>query len=282
VATVFEKSVETLDVQQFTSLIGQASRPSHSGAVSASLTLAWRAVLKIKHVPWQLLDVTMYPILITLMFAYIFGGALAGSTSEYVQFLIPGTLVQTVAMISMYTALGLNTDISKGIFDRFRSLPFWRPAVLIGALLGDMIRYTLAGSVVLFVGIILGLRPESGLVGIVLSLGIVMFFAFSLSWVWTFVGLLMEDPESVSMISGLVTFPLTFVSNVFVDPATMPALLQPIANINPVSLTTTAVRGLMSGDAAGMDIVYVLVASTLTIVVFAPLTMHLYNRRGNT
>jgi ABC-2 type transport system permease protein len=190
--------------------------------------------------------------------------------------------VQTVAMISMYTALGLNTDISKGIFDRFRSLPFWRPAVLIGALLGDMIRYTLAGSVVLFVGIILGLRPESGLVGIVLSLGIVMFFAFSLSWVWTFVGLLMEDPESVSMISGLVTFPLTFVSNVFVDPATMPALLQPIANINPVSLTTTAVRGLMSGDAAGMDIVYVLVASTLTIVVFAPLTMHLYNRRGNT
>jgi hypothetical protein len=104
VATVFEKSVETLDVQQFTSLIGQASRPSHSGAVSASLTLAWRAVLKIKHVPWQLLDVTMYPILITLMFAYIFGGALAGSTSEYVQFLIPGTLVQTVAMISMYTA----------------------------------------------------------------------------------------------------------------------------------------------------------------------------------
>lgn len=254
--------------------------PERPGAISASLTLAWRAILKIKHVPWQLTDVTLYPILITLMFTYIFGGALAGSTTEYVQELIPGILVQSVALVSMHTALGLNTDISKGIFDRFRSLYFWQPAVLIGALIGDMIRYAIGGLVVIGLGLILGLRPETGLIGIALSLCGVLLFAFSLSWIWTTLGLLMDDPESVSMISSLVTFPLTFISNVFVDPATMPPLLQPVANLNPVSLTTTAVRGLMSGDIIAFQMVSVLLACCILIAIFAPLTMVLYRNKN--
>jgi ABC-2 type transport system permease protein len=256
------------------------NRPSRPSPLSASLTLGWRALLKIKHVPWQLIDVIMYPILITLMFTYIFGGALAGSVTEYVQRLVPGILVQIVAMISMHTALGLNTDIAKGIFDRFRSLPFWRPAVLVGALLGDAMRYMVGGSVVIGLGLILGLRPGAGIEGVLLSLGIVLIFAFSLSWIWTTVGLLVDNPESVSMISSLSTFPLTFISNVFVDPSTMPPLLQSIANLNPISLTTTAVRGLMAGNATGNEVIQVFIACLILIGVFAPLSIHLYNSKN--
>ena len=194
-------------------------RPPRPSPLSASLTHAWRALLKIKHVPWQLLDVTMFPVLMTVMFTYIFGGALAGSIEIYVQHLVPGILVMTVSMISMYTALGLNMDISKGIFDRFRALPFWRPAVLVGALLGDMIRYGTAAMVVIVLGMLLGFRPEAGLTGVLSGTALVLVFAFSLSWIWTTLGLLIDNPESVSVISSLTTFPLTFVSNVFVDPA---------------------------------------------------------------
>jgi len=154
----------TMPVDQGTlhSALSTQTPPARPNALAASLTFAWRALLKIKHVPFQLFDVTMFPIMITLMFTFLFGGALAGSIEVYVQTLIPGILVMTVAMISMYTALGLNTDISKGIFDRFRSLPFWRPAVLVGALLGDTVRYTIAAIVVIALGVILGFRHPAG------------------------------------------------------------------------------------------------------------------------
>jgi ABC-2 type transport system permease protein len=191
------------------------------GALSASLTLGWRALLKIKHVPTQLVDAIIFPILITLMFTYVFGGAVAGSVEAYLQRLIPGILVMTIAMSSSYTASGLNTDIAKGIFDRFRSLPFWRPAVIVGSLLGDTVRYMTTALVVIVLSLILGFRPEAGLSGVLLSPGLSLVFAFSLSWIWTAVGLLMDDAESVQIMSQVVTFPLLFISNVFVDPATI-------------------------------------------------------------
>ena len=256
------------------------SRPARPSALSASLTLGWRALLKLKYVPSQLVDATMFPILMTLMFTYVFGGALAGSVTKYLQQLIPGILVLTVAMISSYTALGLNRDIQKGLFDRFRSLPFWRPAVLVGALLGDIGRYTLAALVIIGLGLILGFRPEAGLSGVLLSLGLVLVFAFSLSWVWTTVGLLMDDPESVMMVSQLASFPLLFISNVFVDPATMPNFLQKFMGVNPVSLTVTAVRGLMHGNVTTTQIGYMFLSCAILITIFAPLTMHLYNNKN--
>src|SRR5690554_1201660 len=135
------------------------ARPAAPHPVSMSLTFGWRALLRIKHVPEQLFDVTMFPIMFTLMFTYLFGGALAGSPQAYVQQLLPGILVLTVAMITMYTGLGINKDINKGVFDRFRSLPIWRPAVLVGALLGDVLRYTLASLIVIGLGLLLGFRP---------------------------------------------------------------------------------------------------------------------------
>lgn len=271
-----------IDKQVLASAITAKNRPMRASAFAASITLGWRAMLKLKHVPLQLIDVTMFPILITVLMTYIFGGALAGSVNEYVQQLIPGILVLTVAMISMYTAVGLNNDISKGIFDRFRSLPFWRPAVLVGALIGDMLRYTLAGGVVIIVGIILGFRPDAGVSGIVFSLGLLLVFAFSISWIWTSLGLLMDDAEAVTMASQMATFPLTFLSNVFVDPETMPEIMQKFVNINPVSLTATAVRGIMNGNVTAEQIGYVFLSCAILMAIFVPTTMYLYNNKNAT
>lgn len=269
-----------IDDKAIHSVLSVRSRPERPSALSASLTLGWRAILKLKHVPLQIFDVTMFPIMMTLMFTYLFGGALAGSVKEYVQLLIPGILVMTVAMISMYTAIGINTDITKGVFDRFRSLPFWRPAVLVGALLGDMVRYTIAATVVIVLGLILGFRPDGGAIGVVLALGLLLIFAFSLSWIWTMMGLLMRDPESVMMTSGIASFPLTFASNIFVDPTTMPSWLQSFVKINPISLVVTAVRGLMHGTATSQQVSEALLASAILVAIFAPLTMYLYNNKN--
>ncbi|MFD4183131.1 ABC transporter permease, partial [Rhodococcus sp. NPDC058514] len=164
-------------------------RPARPNALSASLSFGWRALLKIKHVPEQLFDVTMFPIMFTLMFTYLFGGALAGSTEAYVQFLIPGILVQTVVMITMYTGLTLNKDIEKGVFDRFRSLPIWRPAPLVGALFGDVVRYTIASVIVMILGLILGFRPQGGFVGVVATIALLRLLSFSMCWIWAMLAL---------------------------------------------------------------------------------------------
>lgn len=269
-----------VDANLIASVNSIQKRPQRPSPLSASLTHAWRAMLKIKHVPWQMLDVTIFPILMTVMFTYVFGSALAGSIDVYVQQLVPGILVMTVAMISMYTAVGLNNDITKGIFDRFRALSFWRPAVLVGALLGDVMRYSVASVVVIVLGVLLGFRPEAGVVGVVSATLLVLVFAFSLSWIWTTIGLLVDNPETVSVISSLTTFPLTFVSNVFVDPATMPEFLRGFVEINPISLTAKAARGLMHGTATSTDIVLVLIACVALIAIFAPLSMYLYNNKN--
>ena len=278
--TILESTGKVIDESVFLSTQSLNSYRHRSNLISATLTFSWRAILKIKHVPWQLIDVIMFPILITLMFTYIFGGALAGSVSLYVQQLIPGVVVQTVTMISVHTALGLNNDISKGIFDRFRSLPFWQPAVLLGALLGDMIRYSITSIVVISLGFVLGFRSEAGIVGVILSLGAVLIFAFSLSWIWTALGLLVDDPQSVSLLSSLATFPLTFISNVFVDPVTMPDFFQTLAEINPISLTTTVVRGLMAGNVTLAQVVSMFAACGVLISFFAPATMYFYKNKG--
>ena len=261
------------------SALSSRKRPSRPNALSASLTFGWRALLKIKHVPEQLFDVTAFPIMFTLMFTYLFGGALAGSTSEYLQFLLPGILVQTVVFITMYTGMGLNTDISKGIFDRFRSLPIWRPATLVGALLGDVLRYTMASTIVIVLGLVLGFRPAGGVLGVLSSVILLLVFSFSLSWIWTTLGLVLGTPNSVMMSSFLILFPLTFASNIFVDPRTMPSWLEAIVGANPITHLVTAVRALMHGSVAAGQIGWVLLMSGGLIAVFAPLTMYLYRNK---
>jgi len=261
------------------SALSPRARPTRASALSASLTFWWRAMLKIKHVPEQMFDVTASPVMFLLMFTYLFGGAIAGSTGEYLQFVLPGILVMTVAFITIYTGLGVKNDIKKGIFDRFRSLPIWQPAFLVGALLADTVRYTMASAVIVVLGLILGFRPEGGFAGVVTSVLLLLVFSFSLSWIWIALGLVMRTPESLMAVSMIILFPLTFVSNVFVLPQTMPAWLEGVVNVNPITHLVTAIRGLMSWKVIADEIVWVLFTCAVLVAVFSPLTVYLYRGR---
>ena len=261
------------------SALSSSKRPRRPNALSASLTFGWRAMLKIKHVPEQLFDAVGNPIIFTLLFTYLLGGAIGGSPGAYLQFLLPGILVQTVLLITSYTGFNLNTDFSKGVADRFRSLPVWRPSVIVGALFGDAARYTLASVIVLLLGLVLGFRTEGGVVGVLLSVALILVFAFSLSWIWTALGLVLRTPNSVLWVSTLIMFPLTFASNIFVEPKTMPGWLQTAVVLNPITHLVTAVRGLMSGTVLMGQISWLLAACAGLIVVFAPITMHLYRNK---
>jgi ABC-2 type transport system permease protein len=254
------------------------TRPATPGALSASLTYSWRAMLKIKHVPQQLLDVTAFPIMFTLLFTFLFGGALEGSTSKYAQFAIPGILVQTVAFITMYTGVALNTDISKGVFDRFRSLPIWRSSVLVGALIADLARYTFAAAVVFLLGIALGFRPDD-VAGVLLALFLLLVFALSLTTIWTIFGLILRTPESVMQTSIMILFPLVFLTNIWVSEDTMPGWLQAVVKVNPVTRVVIAVRDLMHGSASAGNIGWALLSCAVIATVFAPITVRLYNRK---
>ena len=278
-ATTAEQASAPVTEDALRSVLLAGERPSRPGPVLTSLTFGWRALLKIKHVPEQLVDVTMFPIMFTLMFTYLFGGALAGSTQEYLQFLLPGILVQANVMITMNTGITLNTDIQKGVFDRFRSLPVWRPSPLVGALLGDLVRYSIGSAIVITLGLVLGFRPEGGAVGVVLSVALLLVFSFCLSWLWTMLSLILRTPNSVAGVSMMVMFPLTFVSNIFVDPKTMPGWLQAVVEVNPITHLTTVVRGLMHGSVPAGEIGWVLVSSVLLVAVFGPITMVLYRNK---
>lgn len=253
--------------------------PAPATSVSASFTFAWRAVLKIKHVPEQLGDVIGIPVMFTLLFTYLFGGALAGSTRHYLQFLLPGTLALAVIFVTVYSGVTLNRDLSTGAFDRFRSLPVWRPAPILGSMIGDVGRYLFAAAIVLGLGFAMGYRSAGGVFGVLGALGLVIAFALALTCVWTTLGLVLRTPNAVLNFGFVVLFPVTFVSNVFVEPSTMPAWLRHAATANPVTHLTNAVRDLMGGQPAGHEVVWVLVASLAIAAVFAPLTGWLYRRR---
>jgi ABC-2 type transport system permease protein len=259
-------------------LLGMRARPRPASALSAVATLAWRAMLKIKHVPFQLFDVTVMPIMFTLLFTYIFGGALAGTPRQYIQYLLPGILVQTVIFITVYTGMGLNTDIHKGLFDRFRSLPMWQPAPLLGALAGDLFRYSVASTLILVMGFILGFRPQGGAVGVLLAVALVLVFAFALSWLWIIVGMLVRTPESVMTTSFVFLMPLTFASDIFVRLDTMPGWLQEVVGRNPVTQLANASRALMHGQSPGGAVLWVLAASALIVLVAAPIAMRMYRK----
>ncbi|MGK5498299.1 ABC transporter permease [Streptomyces sp. URMC 125] len=260
-------------------LLVARERPPRPSAWSASLAFGWRAVLKIKHVPEQLFDVTVFPVMMVLMFTYLFGGALAGSTTEYLQFLLPGIVVMNIVMITMYTGVAINIDIDKGVFDRFRTLQVWRPSAMVGYLLGDVLRYAIACAVMLALGLLLGFRPEGGAPGVLAGVALLIAFAFAFSWIWTMFGLMLRTEKSVMGVSMMVIFPLTFLSNIFVDPSTMPGWLQAFVDNSPVTHLASAVRGLMAGDWPADEIAWSLGWGAMLVAVFGTATMRLYNRR---
>ena len=256
-----------------------ASADVRPGVPGTILTFAWRTLLKMRHAPQQLFDAVAFPIMVTLVFTYLFGGALAGSTSRYLTYLLPGVVVLTVVMISMSTGVALNTDIATGVFDRFRSLPIWRPAMIIGALLADVVRYLTASVIALGLGMAMGFRPAGGLAGALLGLLLLQVFAFSLAWVWTTLGLIASKPQTVMSVSGIALFPLLFCSDIFVEPRTMPGWLATLVDVNPISHAVAAERALMYGTATTGQVGTALLTCALLVAVFGSATGYLFARQ---
>ena len=254
------------------------SHPKRASALSATLTFGWRGMLKVKHVPEQLIDVTITPVMFTLLFTYLFGGAIAGSTSAYRDFILPGVLVIAVLFTTVYSGIAINTDKTKGVIDRFRSLPIWPSAPILGALIGDMVRYLVAATVIIVLGLILGFRPSNGVPGVLASVGLVVLFSFGLSWVFTSLGLVMRSPNATMNAGFMSIFPLTFLSNVYVEPNTLPSGLEAFVNANPISHLVSACRGLMDGSLDAENLIVVLGTTVLLTAIFLPLTTYLYRR----
>jgi ABC-2 type transport system permease protein len=255
-----------------------STRPPKARAVSAVLTFGWRGMLKVKHVPEQLIDVTITPVMFTLLFIYLFGGAIAGSTGAYRDFVLPGVLVIAVLFTTVYSGIAINTDLTRGVIDRFRSLPIWPSAPLLGALLGDMVRYLVAATVIIVLGLILGFRPDNGVPGVLASVGLVVLFSFGVSWIFTSLGLVMRSPNATMNAGFMSIFPLTFLSNVYVEPDTLPSGLEAFVNANPISHLVSACRGLMDGSVEAENLIVVLGTTALLTAIFLPLTTYLYRR----
>ena len=247
--------------------------------VRHSLVLAGRSIVKIRRTPEQLLDVTLQPIIFTVLFVYLFGGAIAGSQQAYLQFVLPAILVQSILFATLAIGVNLNTDMSKGVFDRFRSLPIPRSAPLVGAVLGDLVRFVTTIVVLFAFGYAIGFRVETNLFQALAACLLVLFFAFSLTWIAVFIGTAVRNSGTVQGIGFLLMFPLTFGSNMFVPIDTMPGWLQAWVKINPVTHLTDACRGLLTGGAVATPVLQSIVAATVIMAVFAPLAVRTYRAR---
>ena len=244
-----------------------------------SLTLAKRSLIKTWRTPEALIDVTLQPVIFLVIFVYIFGGAIAGSTTQYLQFLLPGILAQTIAQGSIAIGVNLNTDLEKGIFDRFRSLPIARSAPLIGAVLGDVVRYVIVTIATFATGYVMGFRihasPASAVAGCLLA----VLFALSLSWLSVFVGMKVRTSGAVQGIMLLLIMPLSFASSALVPTGTLPAWMQGFVNVNPLTHLVNAMRGLFLGQPVGASIWWTLAWCVGLVAVFLPLAMRAYRRK---
>ena len=254
--------------------------------VTDALVLARRTVVKMLRNPEQFLDVSLQPVIMTVIFVYIFGGAVAGDTGSYLQFVLPGIIVQTIMFTSMTIGVNLNTDIQKGVFDRFRSLPIARSAPLLGAVAGDIVRHLIAIGVSLTFGVIIGFRFETPWYSVGLAILMMIVFAVSLCWTSVFIGMLARSSGAVQGLSFLIVFPLTFGSSTYVPASTLPGWLQGWVGINPVTHVIDAMRGLLLGQSAmpagttlGGELLWVLGSCVVLVGVFFPLAMWAYRRK---
>ncbi|MDQ1106452.1 ABC-2 type transport system permease protein [Nocardioides zeae] len=247
-------------------------------AVAQSLTLAGRGVLRVRHDPQRLFDVIALPVILTVLFAGVFGGAVAGSTEAYLPHLVTGVLVQIAVTASVVTGVQLRDDLDSGVFDRFRSMPLARIAPLAGSLLADVVRYVVAVSVTVAVGVVMGYRPPSW-PGLVAGCLLAVLCAFALSWVFAYVGAVMRSAQAVQGASMLVLMPMTFMSNALVPVETMPGWMRSVAEVNPISLVVDAVRALAAGDAAAGAVGHSLLGAAVVVALAAPLTVRAYVRQ---
>ena len=255
--------------------------------------LAKRNLIKLTRTPEQFIDVTLQPIIFLVLFYYVLGGALGGSLGgggsrhDYLEFLLPGLLAQTIAMSSISIGQNMNADIEKGVFDRFRSLPIGRAIPLVGAVLAEFFRYLLVVVITIGFGYILGFRVETNFMSLLAAIGLSICFALSFAWISVWVGLKMRSAGSVQGVMMLLVLPLTFASSTFVKVSSMPGWLQAFVKVNPISHVVDAVRGLLLGShaaladgvttASAFGWTFVWIAGIL--VVFFPLAMRAYVRR---
>ncbi|MEP6631683.1 MAG: ABC transporter permease [Lapillicoccus sp.] len=250
-------------------------------AVRHALVLAKRSLIKMFRTPEALIDVTLQPVIFLALFTYIFGGAIAGgSQQQYLQFLLPGMMGQLIAMASVSIGQNLNQDIEKGVFDRFRSLPIARSAPLVGAVLADVVRYLILFAVTMGVGLLMGFRVQTSWVAVAAALGISMGFALCFCWISVFVGMIARTSGAVQGIMFLLVMPLGFGSNTYVQASTMPGWMQGFVNNNPITHLVSTVRGLMIGGPVAEHLVWTLVWMAGMLVVFVPLALRAYRRRG--
>jgi oleandomycin transport system permease protein len=249
-------------------------------AVRNGLTLAWRSVVQLKHSPEKLLDVTLMPIVFLILFLYVFGGAVAGDTHAYLQQLLPGLVAQMAMFGTMGLGVALNQDIHKGVFDRFRALPIARSAPLIGAVLGETVRFCVTMVVLVGFGSLLGFRFHTDPLSVLAAFGLAYVFYLGICWVSVLVGLVAPSPETVQGLAFIWTMPLTFGSSVFIaDTDTMPGWLQAWVKVNPVTHLADSVRALTIGGPVGDHVFYTLAWAGGIVVVTFPLALRMYGRR---
>lgn len=245
-----------------------------------SLVLARRGLVNTRRTPEALADVTIQPIIFLLLFTYVFGGAIAGgSQQDYLQFLLPGLLGQTIAMSGIQIGVNLITDVEKGVFDRFRSLPIARSAPLIGAVLADMLRYVIVCVVMLGFGYVLGFRAATGVAEVLLGCLLAVSFALCFCWSSVFVGMIARSPGAVTGLMMLVVLPLSFGSTVFVEKSTMPGWLQAFVDVNPLTQLIGAERALLGGAPMEHYLLGTFAWMAGLLAVFVPLALRAYGRR---
>ena len=250
--------------------------------VTDTMIIAERNLIRLPRKPELLIAFTVQPIMFVLLFRYVFGGAINTGGVSYVEFLIPGIIVQNIAFGGFVTALGLNEDVHKGLIDRFRSLPMARPAVLAGRTLSDVVTNFISACVLVVTGLIIGFSFGAPALHIVAGFALLLLIGFAFSWVFALVGLLASTPESANSVGFLVIFPLTFVSSAFVPVATMPAVLKAFAQVNPFTIWVDAMRSLWIGAPAGNNVWGAVAWAVAVLVVFAPLAVARYRRSTGT
>ncbi len=249
--------------------------------VSDTLVIAERNLIRLPRAPDLLLAFTVQPIMFVLLFRYVFGGAISTPGYSYVDFLIPGIIVQNIAFGGFVTALGLNEDVHKGLIDRFRSLPMARPAVLAGRTLADVVTNALSMTILLITGIIIGFSFQTSVGEVIAGIGILLLFGYAFSWVFAFLGLLVSSPEAANSVGFIAVFPLTFISSAFVPVDSMPEPLKTFAQVNPFTIVVDAMRALWVGAPAGNNVWGAVVWSLVIIAVFAPLAVARYRRAAS-
>jgi oleandomycin transport system permease protein len=256
-----------------------ARRLSPLTGLRNSFTLTWRSVLKIRTNSEDLIGLSLQPIMFLLLFVYVFGGAISGSPGHYLQYVLPGILVQTVLFATLGTGLMLNQDISAGIFDRFRSLPIARWAPLAGAIMGDVTRYVISVVVTVGFGMILGFRVKTNPFAAIAACLLVLAFALAMCWISALIGMLVKTPQGVQTFGFTAMFPIVFASGLLVPITTMPGWLQGFAKANPMTLLAAACRGLMIGGPVAVQAGESMLWALGILVVFAPLAVRAYRRK---